>query len=469
MGRDDLLRVKHIKVVKLFGKYSHEVPLSEEDRVTIIHGPNGVGKTVLFRLVAALLSGNIFELLKVPFDKFEVTLSDGSVLGILRSAYSEKRRKTSDKQKEDDPLIASFYLLRDGKEVNRLPITFSQGDSRRLTGRIEREMPWVRQIDEDRFIDRRTDEVFGIGDLPMYYVKYANEMGNQRSLFPTAEWLSDISDRVNVHLVETQRLLSVLQRPPREWEPVRQRSSSQYIETVKSYAKDLQSRISQTLTLYAKQSQSLDQSFPQRLLKSPYIALPVDSLKTRMKELEDYRKPLKRMGLIAEDSTYPFDVRELEKLDATQRTVMTLYVEDTESKLGVLDDLARRIGILIENINNKFANKSILIDREKGLIARTDDNKILELDALSSGEQHELVLLYDLLFRVKPNTLVLIDEPELSLHVTWQKSFLPDLIKVVEATGCDVLLATHSPFIVGDRDDLMVPLSAESLVKSSSN
>jgi predicted ATPase len=55
----------------------------------------------------------------------------------------------------------------------------------------------------------------------------------------------------------------------------------------------------------------------------------------------------------------------------------------------------------------------------------------------------------------------LIDEPELSLHLSWQKRFLDDLLEVVRVTGIDVLLATHSPFIVGDRDDLMVALSAE--------
>ena len=68
------------------------------------------------------------------------------------------------------------------------------------------------------------------------------------------------------------------------------------------------------------------------------------------------------------------------------------------------------------------------------------------------------MLHYDLLFRVRPNTLVLIDEPELSLHVAWQKKFLPDLLKIVATAQFDVVLATHSPFIVGDRSDLMVGL-----------
>ena len=46
---------------------------------------------------------------------------------------------------------------------------------------------------------------------------------------------------------------------------------------------------------------------------------------------------------------------------------------------------------------------------------------------LSSGEQHELVIIYELLFRTDNNAIILIDEPELSLHVDWQAKFLSDL------------------------------------------
>lgn len=40
-----LLRIESISVEGLFGLYDHTIPLNLEDRVTIIHGPNGVGKT----------------------------------------------------------------------------------------------------------------------------------------------------------------------------------------------------------------------------------------------------------------------------------------------------------------------------------------------------------------------------------------------------------------------------------------
>ena len=140
---------------------------------------------------------------------------------------------------------------------------------------------------------------------------------------------------------------------------------------------------------------------------------------------------------------------------------MTLYVEDVERKLRVLEDLASRLRLLLDSVNGKFWNKRMRLDEEKRLAAENQGSQRLPLDSLSSGEQHELVLHYDLLFRVPSNTVVLIDEPELSLHVGWQKKFLSDLTAIVELSGLDAVVATHSPFIVGDRDDLMAGLGGD--------
>ena len=51
--------------------------------------------------------------------------------------------------------------------------------------------------------------------------------------------------------------------------------------------------------------------------------------------------------------------------------------------------------------------------------------------------------------------------PELSLHVAWQKRFLPDLLEIIETAKFDVLIATHSPYIVGERSDLMIGLGED--------
>ena len=65
---------------------------------------------------------------------------------------------------------------------------------------------------------------------------------------------------------------------------------------------------------------------------------------------------------------------------------------------------------------------------------------------------------HHLLFDVEPDTLVIIDEPEMSLHVRWQREFLNDLRLIVELQRINILVATHSPQVVADKHHWLVEL-----------
>ncbi|MDE0399143.1 MAG: AAA family ATPase [Candidatus Poribacteria bacterium] len=64
-------------------------------------------------------------------------------------------------------------------------------------------------------------------------------------------------------------------------------------------------------------------------------------------------------------------------------------------------------------------------------------------DELSSGEQQMLSFLCYNAF--SSNTTIFIDEPELSLHINWQRILIPVLFE--QRTGNQFFMATHSPFI----------------------
>ena len=173
-----------------------------------------------------------------------------------------------------------------------------------------------------------------------------------------------------------------------------------------------------------------------------------------MSELVRKTEELKDVGILDET---PIQI--VGDMDESQAGVMTLYVDDTAKKLQVLEDLASRARLLLSSLNGKLRHKQMRVDRDKGLIVTGEHGDSLPLDSLSSGEQHELIRHYDLLFRVAPNTVVLLDEPELSLHLEWQSRLLSDLMAIVQLSRLDALVATHSPSIVGERDDLMVELT----------
>ena len=75
-------------------------------------------------------------------------------------------------------------------------------------------------------------------------------------------------------------------------------------------------------------------------------------------------------------------------------------------------------------------------------------------DKLSSGEKQMLSFLCYNAF--SENTAIFIDEPELSLHVDWQRLLLPTLLE--QGTGNQFFIATHSPFIYAKYPDKEIPL-----------
>src|SRR6266851_5390004 len=78
-------RIKQISVEGLFGTLNHMIPLHMEERITIIHGPNGVGKTIILRLLNELFSQRNIELRRIPFSKFLIDFDDNSSFWVTKS------------------------------------------------------------------------------------------------------------------------------------------------------------------------------------------------------------------------------------------------------------------------------------------------------------------------------------------------------------------------------------------------
>jgi predicted ATP-dependent endonuclease of OLD family len=94
--------------------------------------------------------------------------------------------------------------------------------------------------------------------------------------------------------------------------------------------------------------------------------------------------------------------------------------------------------------------KSIVYDETKFSLQIIDDDGIsIDLSVLSSGEKQVVSLFSHLYLDDARDQIVIIDEPELSLSVPWQKRFLTDILA---SNHCSfVLSVTHSPFIYQNR------------------
>src|SRR5258707_403632 len=76
------MRITEIRTKKLFGLFDHTVALNLDQRITIIYGLNGVGKTTILRLVAGLFSARYSALAQIPFEEFVVAFDNGNELKV---------------------------------------------------------------------------------------------------------------------------------------------------------------------------------------------------------------------------------------------------------------------------------------------------------------------------------------------------------------------------------------------------
>lgn len=441
-------RVTKISVVGLFGLYDHTIDLNEADRITIIHGPNGVGKTVLLKAIEAFFKGNYSSLSSTPFSTLTIWLNNGEHVVITR---------VQTRTKAGHPHFAIDVTLQLGHTLDlqagyriELPEDFL-----RFASSMSRHISGLQQVGPDEFFDQRLSMsldaeqvIWRYADHPAIPSAYKRRIS---SIEPSE--VREFRQRVNIQMIETNRLYKV------ESHEIEFSSAAQLKDRINDYATQLRDRIQQTLADYGRNAQKLDQTFPHRLIAEQILPLGVEALKKSIKDLDDTQKVLSEFGLLEKLATIPFADDE-SQIDKSKLVALTLFTQDIQKKIAVLGPLANRISIFLDSINAKLRNKQIHINKESGLIAKDALGSILSLEHLSSGEQHEIVLAFELVFNMPKDSLVLLDEPELSLHVTWQRMFLPELMNISREVGFDCIIATHSPFIVGARTDLLVLLDA---------
>lgn len=121
---------------------------------------------------------------------------------------------------------------------------------------------------------------------------------------------------------------------------------------------------------------------------------------------------------------------------------------------GKKEEKFRRITCFNEVVNDfyKETNKFIEVDKEKPLIVKlksNDDIANIEVAKLSSGEKQLLIILLTVLLQGDNAFILLMDEPESSLHVEWQSILLDSLKRLND--NIQIIIATHNPLLVLNR------------------
>ncbi|WPH19852.1 AAA family ATPase [Variovorax paradoxus] len=134
------------------------------------------------------------------------------------------------------------------------------------------------------------------------------------------------------------------------------------------------------------------------------------------------------------------------------------YEEDNNLRqiVGNLDNVERKIELTMVPINSFLDTISRLFSRGKSLKLTNNelqillaDDRALPISQLSSGEKHLIKILLSTM--TAGFNSVLIDEPELSMHIDWQQVF----VKTIHSLNpkCQLILASHSPEVMAELPD----------------
>lgn len=442
------MKVSKVSVKNLFGVFNHTIPFHTKDRITIIHGPNGFGKTIILRMINGLFNNNLSVFFRMPFDIFRVDFTDKSYITIQKSG-GEKAKLTF----TSSLLMESIQLTsRSARDIG-IPL-----------GAVDDIIPELTRVGGEEWRDIRTGQVLSLDEVIDKYGDIIEmRVGGEFSRAVPNRLLKKALPSIQTHLIKADRLRTnatvISERAYHSSIAARRAAAESNTSAVVEYSQDLGRRIQQTLAKSVELSSSLDRSFPMRLvdvLGKRQRKLSDEKIRKELAELEEKRTRLVNAGLLDKEQG-EFELPEKEVNEQT-KLVLNIYIQDVKKKLAIFDQDLEKIELFKDILSRRFSYKQFKITKNRGFLFTTLDGVDLLPDALSSGEQHEIVLLYELLFRVKENSLILLDEPEISLHISWQQEFLKDLAAITKLSEFDVLIATHSPDIIHDRWDLTTGL-----------
>lgn len=111
----------------------------------------------------------------------------------------------------------------------------------------------------------------------------------------------------------------------------------------------------------------------------------------------------------------------------------------------------------LENIQKIQADYGLLHELSNLLIIKNitlylyKDGHKYSFEDSSSGEKHILYAFLNIARHIQENSLILIDEPEISLHPNWQMMYISYMKRLFkEYSSCHFIIASHSPYLVSD-------------------
>lgn len=453
--------IAQIQIEKLFGQYNYTLQKCSDgadlSRLFILYGANGSGKTTILKLIYHTLSpelerGHRSFLSRTQFARFAITLNDGTIIEALRL-----KRKSGSKH-----LRLSLHKSNDTTSV-QLPIDSDGGvpaspnlsvKQQHLLGRFSNSLAQLQlglhYVSDDR---RHQGELDARTDL-------------QRVRRSKGYFASDTFEHGSTDMSTSHPLFLAVSHDQRD-----------------SHELTSPERATQKLTAWARQQTQKASTRGQVNSFAIYTTVARDIVAPPPPQIENHSaerdRLLNRLTSVQQRSTLygkygltaTFDSGEeltacLQSADQHRLPlllqVIAPHIDGIAANLEALTNIYNTIDTLTSTLNNFYQSKTVNFSLSNGFSIKSTkpgSRSKIELKTLSSGEKQLLLLLCNAVLASDRSTIFLIDEPELSLNVEWQRNLIPALLANSNPANTQFFLATHSLELLTQHRSNVTPLS----------
>jgi predicted ATP-dependent endonuclease of OLD family len=184
-------------------------------------------------------------------------------------------------------------------------------------------------------------------------------------------------------------------------------------------------------------------------------------IESRIKKLSKESGNYSKYGLLSE-----FDSQEILSIlnDANAQAynvivdVLSPYLDSIETKNNAMANIYERIDTFVTVAGKFYTNKSLSFDLREGIRITSSSGKVLEPSMLSSGERHLLLLFCTSIVTGGAPSILMIDEPEISLNIKWQRMLIDALMQCIGDNDIQFIFSTHSLEILAKHKSRVVKL-----------
>ncbi len=418
------LNITHIDIEDLFGIYTYSIPMDSTDisKLLILYGQNGAGKTTLLQIIFNLLSsenrkGHKTELANTKFKTISITLSNGYIIKAYR-----------------DNFIGNYNLYISENSNNLIDITCNT------------------IIENDKYIVRDGNEG---------HEKVQDFLNILKELNLSIHYLSDdrkIKTNLTMLLDEKKDNIEISNIP---FDMLKEKKSFSINDAFLLMAIN---KVEKWFTREVNLGNSIGQNDIQEIYfniiedllddskkedSNNIITINKEELLNKLKELNIRNQEFMKYKLILDFNLDKY-INLIEKTSTDKlkiiATTLNPYIDGIEKKLNAIEDTKKIINTFVTILNDFYTGKELSFSIDDGLKINSIYGKkeCLKPTMLSSGEKQLLLLFCNTISAREEASIFIIDEPELSLNVVWQRKLIDALLSFSEGSSIQFVLASHS-------------------------